>query len=436
MAKATKVGPYILSDVLGQGAFGKVMLGTHKDTKKEYAVKILDKAQIKQQDLTPNVKREIAIMKALNHRNIVNLRDVLNSPKKLYIVMDLVRGGEILGLIERRGGLDEKIARRYFQQLVDGVEYCHRRGIYHRDIKPENLLVDQDGTLKITDFGVSSMKPGATDQLLFTSVGTPFYAAPELLGETKSGYQGSKVDAWSIGVILFLLLTGELPFHDDNMTKLYKLIQQARPTYPAKFPAAAKDLCSIMLVRDPEKRADLSSVRKHPWFLVDYTGGDNDGNVKKGSAAGSTDKPPAGGSTTNEKLNMSASGKYIIAGNSSSEKLSQQFDPDAENASFMSIRRPSDMSTLSEGAGQGVKDITAEFEGKEMLDFVQAAVGGKTEKKINDIIEKLSDIDIDCVGDLQAIADEQGNPDKIKAWLEGQSIPSVTALRIANMFKA
>eukprot|EP00168_Porphyra_purpurea_P021245 TRINITY_DN936_c0_g2_i1.p3 TRINITY_DN936_c0_g2~~TRINITY_DN936_c0_g2_i1.p3 ORF type:complete len:144 (+),score=40.32 TRINITY_DN936_c0_g2_i1:1100-1531(+) len=136
-----RVGPYIVTDTLGQGTFGKVKLAKHSDTGMEYAIKILDKGDIKANELTVNVRREIAIMKALNHKNIVNLREVLSSKSKLYIVMDLVRGGELFDMIERKGELDETLARKYFQQLIDGIDYCHRRGVCHRDLKPENLLV-------------------------------------------------------------------------------------------------------------------------------------------------------------------------------------------------------------------------------------------------------------------------------------------------------
>jgi serine/threonine protein kinase len=140
---------YIVTSTLGQGTFGKVKLATHQETGLEYAIKILDKSDIKANELTVNVRREIAIMKALSHQNIVNLREVLSSKSKLYIVMDLVRGGELFEMIERRGELDEKLARKYFQQLVDGIDYCHRRGVCHRDLKPENLLVDESGCLKV-----------------------------------------------------------------------------------------------------------------------------------------------------------------------------------------------------------------------------------------------------------------------------------------------
>jgi len=269
MASTTRVGHYLMSETLGQGSFGKVKLAKHAVTQKECAIKILDKSDIRSNDLTTNVRREIAIMKALNHRNIVNLVEVLSSKHKLFIVMDLVRGGELFEMIERQGEIPESLARKYFQQLVDGVDYCHQRGIVHRDLKPENLLVDENGTLKITDFGVSSMK-GLSHNLLFTQCGTPYYAAPEILMPNNGGYNGQKVDAWSCGVILFLLLSGQLPFMEENMTKLYDDIREVRIAWPSEIKGEPKALITHLLTKDPEMRYDLSDVKRHPWYQKDY----------------------------------------------------------------------------------------------------------------------------------------------------------------------
>lgn len=287
---ASRVGKYLLFETLGEGAFGKVKLGVHEESGEQVAVKIMDKSDIKAQEMTMNVRREIAIMKALKHRNIVNLRQVLTSQSKLYIVMDLVTGGELFTKILNEGKLEEKIARRYFQQLVDGIEYCHRRGVCHRDLKPENLLIDETtGELKITDFGLSAMKGASTtEELLHTQCGSPNYCAPEIIARHKQGYNGTKVDAWSCGIILFALLAGFLPFYDENTKVLYRMIQRDDVKFPKKFPADARDLVLRLLHKEPEKRFTLAEVKKHPWFAIDY---DGDDAVPRSSGSGAS--PPS-----------------------------------------------------------------------------------------------------------------------------------------------
>jgi len=271
----TRVGQYLLFETIGRGAFGKVKLGVHADTGEQVAVKILEKNLIKQHDLTTQVRREIAIMKALKHKNIVNLHTVLTSKTKLYIVMDLVTGGELFQIISEKGegGLDEKDARRYFQMLVDGIHYCHRRGVCHRDIKPENLLLAEDGELKLTDFGLSSIKGASTaSDLLTTQCGTPSYVPPEIILHAAKGYSGQKVDAWACGIMLYAMLTGYLPFDGEDISELFMNIQSVKVEYPDWVPAGAVDLMEKLLNKDPSARWDLKHVKQHPWFVVDYTG--------------------------------------------------------------------------------------------------------------------------------------------------------------------
>lgn len=271
---ASRVGQYLLFETLGEGAFGKVKLGVHEETGEQVAVKIMDKSDIRAQEMTMNVRREIAIMKALKHKNIVNLRQVLTSSSKLYIVMDLVTGGELFTKILNEGKLEENVARSYFQQLVDGIDYCHRRGVCHRDLKPENLLIDEGtGELKITDFGLSAMKGASTaEELLHTQCGSPNYCAPEIIARHRQGYNGAKVDAWSCGIILFALLAGFLPFYDENTKVLYRMIQRDDVKFPRKFPPEAKDLVLRLLHKEPERRFTLQEVKKHAWFVVGYNG--------------------------------------------------------------------------------------------------------------------------------------------------------------------
>ena len=170
-------------------------------------------------------------MKLVHHKSIVKLMEVLASRTKIFIVIELVTGGELFDKIVSAGRLDEDKARLYFRQLVDGVEYCHSKGVCHRDLKPENLLLDENGMLKISDFGLSALYDGDADgnssrsQLLHTTCGTPNYVAPEVLAD--KGYDGRTADVWSCGVILYVLLAGFLPFDEPTMTALFRKIQSA-----------------------------------------------------------------------------------------------------------------------------------------------------------------------------------------------------------------
>lgn len=246
----------------------------HNETKQRVAIKIMDKREIRDQDFTSQVRREIYIMRSLVHKHIVRLHEVLTSDTRLYIVMELVTGGELFDRIEH-GRIPEDLARKYFQQLVDGVDFCHKRGVAHRDLKPENLLIDDNGDIKITDFGFSSMKGRDVNAgLLYTQCGTPDYCAPEIIDSAKEGYNGAKVDAWSSGIILYALLAGRLPFQEQDTEKLYDLILACKVHYPPQISPEARDLLEHLLVRDPSKRFDFQKVKRHPWFLLNYEGDD------------------------------------------------------------------------------------------------------------------------------------------------------------------
>lgn len=252
----------------------RVKIAVHNETKQRVAIKIMDKREIRDQDFTSQVRREIYIMRSLVHKHIVRLHEVLTSDTRLYIVMELVTGGELFDRIEH-GRIPEDLARKYFQQLVDGVDFCHKRGVAHRDLKPENLLINEHGDIKITDFGFSSMKGRDVNAgLLYTQCGTPDYCAPEIIDSAKEGYNGAKVDAWSSGIILYALLTDRLPFQEQDTEKLYDLILACKVNYPPQISSPARDLLEHLLVRDPSKRYDFQKVKRHPWFLVNYEGDD------------------------------------------------------------------------------------------------------------------------------------------------------------------
>jgi len=271
MAAKKQVGKYEIGRTLGEGTFGKVKHAVHVSTRVEVAIKVLDKERIQKQSMGSQIKKEISIMKQLGHPNIVKLKEVLASRTKIFIVLELVTGGELFDLIVQRGRLDEASSRIYFRQLVNGVAYCHSQGVAHRDLKPENLLLDSAGELKISDFGLSALydgEEGATrSQMLHTTCGTPNYVAPEVL--QNEGYVGRIADCWSIGVILYVLLAGFLPFDEATMSALFDKIKRAEFAYPAFFSDNVKALIDSLLVAEPTKRATLQDVLKDRWFLDD-----------------------------------------------------------------------------------------------------------------------------------------------------------------------
>lgn len=185
-------------------------------------------------------------------------------------MLELITGGELFDKIVAEGRFDDVTARFYFRQLIRGVKYCHSQGVCHRDLKPENLLLDANGDLKISDFGLSALYTGNADDegratLLHTTCGTPNYVAPEVLADR--GYDGRAADIWSAGVILYVLLAGFLPFDEPHMSALFKKIQRAEFTYPAWFTPQVRDLIDRILVPDPAKRISIADIEAHAWFV-------------------------------------------------------------------------------------------------------------------------------------------------------------------------
>lgn len=260
-----KIGKYILGQKLGEGAFSVVREAEDITTGKKWAIKIMKIAQIEAESMEEQLKREIAISKKMNHPNIVQMREVFKTRNHINIVLEFVTGGELFDRIVKCRYFEEPVARRFFQQLIQGLKYCHDQGVAHRDLKPENLLLDSEDNLKIMDFGLSALQSG--DKLLTTTAGTPNYVAPEVLADR--GYDGRGADLWSCGVILYVMLAGRLPFEDQNMHRLFDKIRRAQFVYPRNFPEAPKDLINLLLVPDPAKRATLDDVYKHPWFIID-----------------------------------------------------------------------------------------------------------------------------------------------------------------------
>ncbi|XP_071145510.1 5'-AMP-activated protein kinase catalytic subunit alpha-2-like isoform X10 [Mytilus edulis] len=264
-AGQVKIGHYILGETLGTGTFGKVKIATHYITSHKVAVKILNRNKIKSLDVVSKIKREIQNLKLFRHPHIIKLYQVMSTPTDIFMVMEYVAGGELFDYIVKKGKLKEPEARRFFQQIISGVEYCHRHMIVHRDLKPENLLLDDKLNVKIADFGLSNMMQDG--EFLRTSCGSPNYAAPEVISGKL--YAGPEVDIWSCGVILYALLCGTLPFDDEHVPTLFRKIKSGIFAVPDYLNKEVVGLLCIMLQVDPLKRATTAQIREHDWFKKD-----------------------------------------------------------------------------------------------------------------------------------------------------------------------
>jgi len=263
-APQVKIGHYILGETLGIGTFGKVKVGFHQLTGHKVAVKILNRQKIKNLDVVGKIRREIQNLKLFRHPHIIKLYQVISTPTDIFMVMEYVAGGELFDYIVKHGKLKEEDARRFFQQIISGVDYCHRHNVVHRDLKPENLLLDQMLNVKIADFGLSNMMQDG--EFLRTSCGSPNYAAPEVISGKL--YAGPEVDIWSCGVVLYALLCGTLPFDDEHVTTLFRKIKSGVFPIPEYLNKSVVSLLCHMLQTDPMKRATVEDIRKHDWFTA------------------------------------------------------------------------------------------------------------------------------------------------------------------------
>ncbi|KAK8548597.1 hypothetical protein V6N13_054618 [Hibiscus sabdariffa] len=260
------LGKYQLGRLLGRGSFAKVHeAASLEDDNTVVAVKIIDKTKTVDAAMEPRIIREVSAMRLLQHHpNILKIHEVMATKTKIYLVMELATGGELFAKVLRRGRLSEPAARRYFSQLVSTLHFCHQNGVAHRDVKPQNLLLDQTGNLKVSDFGLSALPEQLNDGLLHTACGTPAYTAPEVV--RRKGYDGSKADAWSCGVILFVLLAGYLPFDDSNLVAMYKKIHRREFQFPPWISKHAKGIIWQLLDPNPSSRMSLIKLMETPWF--------------------------------------------------------------------------------------------------------------------------------------------------------------------------
>ncbi|XP_051544525.1 calcium/calmodulin-dependent protein kinase type 1D [Myxocyprinus asiaticus] len=256
-------------EVLGTGAFSEVVLAEERTTGKMFAVKCIPKKALKGKE--SSIENEIAVLRRIKHENIVALEDIYESTNHLYLIMQLVSGGELFDRIVEKGFYTEKDASTLIRQVLDAVNYLHSMGIVHRDLKPENLLYfnPQDGSkIMISDFGLSKME--GTGDVMSTACGTPGYVAPEVLAQKP---YSKAVDCWSIGVIAYILLCGYPPFYDENDSKLFEQILKADYEFDAPYwddiSDSAKDFISCLMEKDPSKRYTCEQALRHPWIAGD-----------------------------------------------------------------------------------------------------------------------------------------------------------------------
>lgn len=267
--RAKLIGKYLMGDLLGEGSYGKVKEMLDSETLCRRAVKILKKKKLRRiPNGEANVKKEIQLLRRLQHKNVIQLVDVLynEEKQKMYMVMEYC----VCGMQEMLDSVPEKRfpvfqAHGYFCQLIDGLEYLHSQGIVHKDIKPGNLLLTTDGSLKISDLGVAeALHPFAEDDTCRTSQGSPAFQPPEIANGLDT-FSGFKVDIWSAGVTLYNITTGLYPFEGDNIYKLFENIGKGDYTVPEECGPLLSDLLRGMLEYDPAKRFSIQNIRQHNW---------------------------------------------------------------------------------------------------------------------------------------------------------------------------
>lgn len=280
---------YQLKEVIGTGNFSEVRLGIHKDTKTKYAIKVSD---IQDEQEYECIKQEIEILGRLDHPNIVKLHEIFETPanskgrRQVFMVTELVEGGELFDRIVTDGAMSEEEAREIAGTMIDAIEYMHEHGVVHRDLKPENILLDKSSgetVIKIADFGLAKLyapdsqtKEGQGDgsPTFHTMCGTPSYVAPEILLSKRRGGYGPEVDMWSVGIILYSLLCGFPPFYHEEQQLLFRQIIKEDLDFPSPewdtVSPGARDFVTMLLQKDATKRMTPLQALKHPW-MESYT---------------------------------------------------------------------------------------------------------------------------------------------------------------------
>lgn len=260
--KQKTFGDFILGNKIGKGAFGVVLLATHKKTEENVAIKQLEKARIVHKADKIRIEREMKILEKLKHKNIVQLYEIIESNTRIDLIMEYANGRELFDYINSKERLTEIEACRLYQQIISGIEYLHKAGVVHRDIKPENLILDRRNNIKIVDFGLGKFYNKG--DFLSTACGSPCYAAPEMLKGRK--YKPGPVDIWASGIVLFAMICGHLPFQDNNNYTLYNKIIEGKFVIPDHVSEQCQSLLKQILTTNPVLRITIKQIKLHPWF--------------------------------------------------------------------------------------------------------------------------------------------------------------------------
>ena len=259
-----KFGNYIRLHKIGEGLSSVVVLCRNTKTNELCACKCVSRKLLVESGLFLRFEQEVRILQSIHHPYILEVKDLVFDEEFIYMIIEYCPNGELFNFIVRKGRLLEDEARRLFSQLVSAVDYIHSKGISHRDLKPENILIDKNYNIKLTDFGLCH-KQNPSQQLLKTQCGSPYYAPPEIvLGEKYDGFKG---DIWSLGVVLFAMVTGSLPWSDLTIPALYKQIVSGIFSVPPQLSNYLRLLITSMMNVDPQQRITIEQIKRHPWML-------------------------------------------------------------------------------------------------------------------------------------------------------------------------
>jgi serine/threonine protein kinase len=263
-----EVKDYLITAELGHGSFSTVCKAFHRPSRRNYAIKILPISNLLEPQNTERLQREVNSMAHLRHENLVSLHDFFWDETNFYLVLDLCSGGALFDYIINHDKLSEPLSALIFRQVAEGIRYCHSMGVAHRDLKPENVLIDRFPHVKVSDFGLCGFVH--PDAMMTTFCGSPLYCAPECLAKQK--YSGPASDVWSLGVLLYSMVTGDRPWTSSNFAQLVNEIMMARYTLPDWLSENCRDLIGKMMRAMPEQRITIEEVLAHPWMELGQQG--------------------------------------------------------------------------------------------------------------------------------------------------------------------